>query len=106
MKKNFMLGLALAVILATVVSTAALASGIPTITSDLHDYMPGDTVTLSGAGWTAGESVHIFVNDTVGNTWSLDSNPDPIAASDGTFMFAFQLPSWFVSDYNVTATGS
>src|SRR5437762_8780356 len=52
------------------------ASGA-TIVSDQLDYSPGATVTLTGAGWDSGEAVHINVNDAVGNTWSLNSNPDP-----------------------------
>src|SRR6266581_4863855 len=54
-------------------NVAGAASGA-TITSDKEDYAPGATVTLTGAGWASGEAVHIFVNDSVGNTWSLNSN--------------------------------
>ena len=35
------------------VSSASAA----TLTSDKSDYFPGETVTLTGAGWQAGESV-------------------------------------------------
>jgi hypothetical protein len=84
--------------------TASAASGA-TITSDKADYQPGATVTLTGAGWDSGEAVHIFVNDTVGNTWSLSSNPDPAADGNGSFTYSFSLPNSFVSSYTVTATG-
>ena len=77
-----------------------------TITSDLPDYAPGATVTLSGAGWAAGESVHIFVNDDVNQQWSLDSDPDPVADNAGSFTFQFDLPDLFVATYSVTATGA
>jgi hypothetical protein len=78
----------------------------PTATSDKPDYAPGDTVILNGAGWQANESVHIFVNDDAGQTWSHDSNPDPVADESGSFTYSFQLPSWFVATYTVVATGS
>ena len=68
-------------------AVAAPASQLsPTITSDLADYPPGATVTLTSAGWQAGESVHIFVNDDSGQTWNLNSNPDPIADGAGMFV--------------------
>src|SRR6266704_3325408 len=86
-------------------SAASTASGA-TITSDQADYQPGATVTLTGAGWDSGEAVHIFVNDSVGNTWSLSSNPDPVADSSGSFTYSFSLPTSFVSSYTVTATGA
>src|SRR5689334_19213102 len=77
-----------------------------TIASDLADYAPGATVTLTGAGWAAGESVDITVNDDAGQTWSLNSNPDPAADSSGAFTYQFQLPNWFVANYGVTAIGT
>ena len=42
----------------------------PSITSDKTDYAPGELVTLTGAGWQPGETVHIFVNDDWGSSWS------------------------------------
>ncbi len=42
----------------------------PTIASDQADYAPGALVTLTGTGWQPGESVHIFVNDDWGSSWS------------------------------------
>src|SRR5262249_3181693 len=74
-----------------------------TIASDLADYPPGATVTLTGTGWAADESVHIFVNDDVGQTWSLNSDPDPRADGNGSFTYIFQLPNSFVANYSVTA---
>ncbi len=85
-------------------SAASTASGA-TITSDKLDYQPGATVTLTGAGRDSGEAVQIFVNDTVGNTWSLNSNPDPQADGNGSFTYSFSLPSTFIANYTVTATG-
>jgi hypothetical protein len=76
----------------------------PSVWSDKADYAPGQTVTLSGANWAPGESVHIRVNDDAGQTWSRDV--DVTAAEDGTISDQFNLPGWFVAFYNVAATGA
>jgi hypothetical protein len=89
----------------TSTSKAAIESPPPPqVWSDKADYAPGETVTLSGANWAAGESVHIRVNDDAGQTWSRDV--DVIAADDGTISDQFNLPNWFVAQYTVTATGA
>jgi hypothetical protein len=85
---------------------SALAAPSPTgaaIASDLADYPPGATVTLNGAGWVAGETVHIFVNDDAYQTWS--RSIDVVASNDGSLIDVFQLPNWFVANYSVIATG-
>ncbi len=102
MKKNLTIGLALAVILALVTSVAALASGTPTIASDLPDYAPGSTVTLTGTSWNPGETVKIFVNDDDFQTWSLTDSV--VAGIDGSLTYQFQLPNSFIAKYYVTAT--
>lgn len=94
--------LVLALLLARA-NTVSAASGA-TITSDKQDYQPGATVTLTGAGWDSGEVVHIHV-DASDNSWSLDSNPDPVADGSGGFTYQFSLPNSFVANYTVTATG-
>ncbi|MGE5137819.1 MAG: hypothetical protein ACM3JD_00030, partial [Rudaea sp.] len=75
----------------------------PTLTSDAADYPPGATVTLTGAGWQAGELVHISVTD-------IDYVPvhegDVSADGSGYFVYQFNLPLYFVPVYFVTATGS
>ena len=38
------------------------AQAAATITSDLPDYEPGQTVTLTGSGWTPGETVTIVLH--------------------------------------------
>ena len=58
-------------VLIAVPGAAALAQdtstpAAPTIQSDKADYAPGEQVTLSGANWAAGETVHIRVNDDAG----------------------------------------
>src|SRR4051794_6736387 len=85
------------------VAWAALGDSGPSIASDLADYNPGQTVTLTGSGWdTGGTQVHIVVNDDVGQTWShvADVTPD----GGGTVTESFQLPSFFVAAYSVVAT--
>src|SRR5215213_1218996 len=104
MKLKFANALSLALIMAMLFTSIGMAQGTPTITSDLPDYAPGATVNLFGADWGAGESVHIFVNDNVGSTWS--RNVDVVAGDDGAFTDTFQLPDWFVATYSVTATGT
>lgn len=43
--------------------TAALSSGGATVTTDKDDYQPGDTVTISGAGWWPGETVDLRITE-------------------------------------------
>jgi hypothetical protein len=59
---------------------------------------------LSGSGWGASESVHVFVNDTIGQTWQYST--DVVAGLSGEFTVTFQLPNTFISNYDVTATGA
>ncbi len=84
--------------------TGTTAPSAPSVWTDKTDYNPGATVTLSGAGWEAGEAVHVSVNDGDGQTWSF---ADDVTASDaGEFTDEFTLPTWFVAEYSVTVTGS
>src|SRR6266702_3550721 len=89
--------------LVTPATTASASSG-PVISTDLADYPPGATVTLSGDGWQAGEAVAVFVNDSAGQTWNWSDNVT--ADASGTFTDSFQLPNWFVATYTATATGA
>src|SRR6266568_3061623 len=109
MALSFALVITLAIIFTTTsirgIARADSSASGPTIASDQADYSPGSTVTLTGAGWAPNEAVHINVNDSVGNTWSLNSNPDPVADSNGGFTYSFSLPNSFIANYTVTATG-
>ena len=97
---------ALAVVFAFPVMAFAQDAGgsSPTIQSDKDDYPPGATVTLTGSGWQPGESVHIYVNDDQGKTWSRDA--DVTANANGNITDSFNLPDWFVATYSVKATGA
>jgi VCBS repeat-containing protein len=88
----------------TVDPSGTTSTSMPTIQSDQADYPPGGTVTLTGSNWQAGESVHIYVNDDVGRTWSRDV--DVTADESGQIKDQFQLPDWFVANYSVKATGT
>ncbi len=79
-------------------------AGTPTIKSDLEDYPPGGLVTLTGTGWQPGESVHIYVNDDWGSSWS--RHVDVTADASGAITDQFNLPNWFVALYSVVATGA
>ena len=89
---------------ASALTKSESASTAPWIQSDQADYSPGSTVTLTGGNWQAGESVHIFVNDDAGQTWS--RNVDVTAGTDGAIRDQFPLPASFVALYSVTATGA
>src|SRR5207245_11202336 len=54
-------------------------------------------------GWAPAQSVHIFVNDNIGQTWSY--NADVVADMSGAFTNQFSLPSSFIATYSVVATG-
>jgi hypothetical protein len=83
---------------------AARAEGTPWVRSDLPDYAPGSTVTLTAGGFEPGESVRIVVNDDQGRSWS--HTADVAADTTGGFSHGFTLPEWFVATYAVTATAS
>ena len=90
--------------LALTTDTSGSTSPAPTIQSDKDDYAPSELVTLMGANWQPGETVHINVNDDEGQTWN--RNVDVTADPNGQIQDQFQLPSSFVAVYTVTATGA
>ncbi|MBN1193286.1 MAG: DUF11 domain-containing protein [Coriobacteriia bacterium] len=84
--------------------SAVVEFGEPWVISDRDDYAPGSLVTLSGGDWLGDSAVHLQVNDVIGNSWLLEVQV-PVA-EDGTFTYAFYLPTWFVAEYLVVATGA
>src|SRR5919202_1215599 len=100
----------LALLIATAFGGVAKAEVIantdfaPQIWSDKADYAPGELVTLTGSQWQPNESVHIYVNDDTGSTWSRDV--DVTADAAGNLADSFNLPNWFVAQYSVKATGA
>jgi hypothetical protein len=98
---------ALVALLVLAGSSGAMTSSsgaAPWIASDLADYAPGSTVHLTGGNWQPGEEVRILTNDTVGNTWS---QSDAVTADvSGAIEDDVVLPSYFISDYTVTATAA
>src|SRR5829696_10479260 len=73
--------------MALVTDTSGNTAPAPTIQSDKADYAPGELVTLTGSGWQSGESVHINVNDDVGQTWN--RNVNVIADESGSIRDSF-----------------
>jgi hypothetical protein len=79
---------------------AAFASEA-TIVSDQPDYAPGSDVELTAAGWGAGDTVHVTVDDVQGQSWKWQG--DATADDGGGFAVHLTLPTWFVADYLVVA---
>jgi hypothetical protein len=102
-----LIGLLLALLTVVPAAKADLynpADWAPMVWSDKADYAPGEQVTLTGAHWQPGETVHIRVNDDTAASW--DRDIDVIADETGAITDQFNLPNWFVAQYRVTATGS
>jgi hypothetical protein len=83
-------------------TTTTTSPFLPSITSDQPDYVPGATVTLTGANWGAGVVVHINVNDDQGQSWV--RNVDVTTDATGNITDSFNLPDWFIATYTVRAT--
>ena len=64
-------------------SSVLVSSSQATVTTDKFDYPPGNTVTITGAGWQPGESVVMVLHEEP------ETHPDVVVASnadnDGTF---------------------
>ena len=88
----------------TVTATATAAPVLPPfIQSDKDDYYMGETVILTSGNWQPGESVHLIINDDIGDTWRLAD--DVLADANGAFTYQFQLPDWIIATYRVYAYG-
>ena len=88
---------------ATATFTAVSApAGTPTLDSDEETYAPGDTVTLTGSDWHAGDTVRVAVNDNGSDAW--DHSADVTVAADGTLTDTFDLPDGLEAEFTATAT--
>jgi uncharacterized repeat protein (TIGR01451 family) len=82
--------------------TSSSVTYTPTIVSDKADYAPGETVTITGAGWPAQDAIVVQTDDAIGKTWSDSGN---VTSDDnGNFTYIFALPNRFISDYTTTAS--
>ena len=77
-------------------------AGTPTLDSDEEEYAPGATVTLGGADWQPGDTVHLSVDDDADDAW--DHAADVNVAADGTITDTFDLPDGLVAGFTATAT--
>lgn len=71
----------------------ATASASPTAAVDRECYLPGQTVQVTGSGFTASGAVRLTVIDTNGGGGMLDTQAGP----DGTVAHAFRLGKAFLS---------
>ena len=89
---------------------AAVAAGVvsgadqPSLTSNQPEYAPGATVSLSGAGWQAGERVQIAVDDDSDDAWSHEA--ETTAAADGSVLDEFELSEDVSGAFSATATAT
>ena len=106
LRRTISAALPLFLIVASFVTPLAAAQALdsPTIASDKADYLAGELVTLTGTGWAGDTTVNIVVNDTIDRSW--DRIVDVAVDGDGDISDSFNLPDRFISDYDVTATGS
>jgi hypothetical protein len=74
----------------------------PTIASDKADYAPGETVTITGAGWPTQDAITVQTDDSLGKTWS--DTGHVTSDENGSFTYTFRLPSNFIASYSTTAT--
>src|SRR5437867_4241562 len=91
----------LAFVFSVLVVGGAFATDAPSVSSDQTSYAPGDTVVLSGAGCTSGETVHVTVDDGSGDAWAHEV--DVTAAADGSISDSVSLPD-ATGDYAVGAS--
>ena len=60
-----------------VTTTAAAGSAGTTVTTDKSDYVPGDTVVITGSGWTPGAAVSLHIDESDGDLpWDSVAIPD------------------------------
>lgn len=98
--KNLSLTLLLLAILVLV--PGAIAAGA-SLSTDKQDYEPGDTVTYTGSGFTAGEAVYLSAK---GSTNGTQISIQTTAGDNGDISGSFDLPFMYEATYAFTATGA
>ncbi len=104
MRTNFRIGhfkiWALAVVMLLALLTVSV--GLAAVTTDKADYVPGEIVTITGDGYTAGETIDIEVTAPYGT-----ETGQATADENGAFTWSFTLPADESADgaYTYTATG-
>jgi len=83
-------------------TTSATTSG-PTIATDKPDYSPGDTVTFSGTGWVAGDTVTITIHEDP--HWTQEDRT-VVAVADGSGNFTNHTFVVDQRDFGVTFTAT
>jgi VCBS repeat-containing protein len=75
----------------------------PTLITDKPDYVPGDTVTFTGSGWTAGDTVTITIHEDP--HWTQEDRT-VIAVADGSGNFTNHAFVVDQRDFGVTFTAT
>jgi hypothetical protein len=88
---------------ATMSATTSTTTSGPTIATDKPDYSPGDTVTFTGSGWTAGDSVTITIHEDP--HWTQEDRT-VVAVADGTGNFTNRTFVVDPRDFGVTFTAT
>jgi len=71
-----------AIVLATS-AAGGTGAGFPTVTTDREDYQPGDTITVTGAGWAPGETVSLLFHEEVSPPIHPDKTLTTVADANG-----------------------
>ena len=106
--RKFKMGAGTLALLTAMVAALFVPSAIAMVWTDKEDYSPGETVTISGdnsdgAGYLAGETVHVDVSGPFGYTASCDG----LADDNGAWSCQVTLrdDESAEGDYSYTATG-
>jgi hypothetical protein len=89
------------VFLVLIVAALSLGSAIAAVSTDKSDYVPGDTVAITGDGMNAGDTVSVDVTDPDGVAVQ---HHEVLAQADGTFSDSYAMPAdGKLGVYTVTA---
>src|SRR6266404_2979561 len=91
--------------LASLVSAQALLAA--TLATDKPDYIPGETVTFTGAGWQPGETVTIDIYETTVDPFFWEGSVSPVADANGNISNSELLvqQSFLGQGFSAIATG-